>query len=106
MFLLNFVLIVFIVVSAVAYLYFKTKQLRTSYPIRKKWYKAKASIALSIFIAAFGINTALIYNDTLAYIIGAIFILLSSSMLSSSVKRMRHEGKFIKEEYDLNNKTA
>ena len=103
---LNYVLIVFIVVSAVAYLYFKTKQLRTSYPIRKKWYKAKANIALSIFIAAFGINTALIYNDTLAYIIGAIFILLGSSLLSSSIKRMRHEGKFVKEEYDLNNKAA
>ena len=103
---LNYVLIVFIVVSAVAYLYFKTKQLRTSYPIRKKWYKAKAGIALGIFITTFGINTALIYNDAIAYIIGAIFILFGGSMISSGIKRMRHEGKFVKEEYELNNKTA
>ena len=100
---LNYLLIVFIVVSVVAYLYFKMKQLRTSYPIRKKWYKAKASIALGFFISTFGLNTALIYNDALTYIIGAIFILLGSLMISSDWKRMRHEGKFIKEEYELNN---
>lgn len=100
---LNYLLIVFIVVSVVAYLYFKMKQLRTSYPIRKKWYKAKASIALGLFISTFGLNTALIYNDALTYIIGAIFILLGSLMISSDWKRMRHEGKFIKEEYELNN---
>lgn len=101
---LNNVLIIFIVGSAVAYLYFKTKQLRTSYPIRKKWYKAKTGISLGLFIFTFGLNTAVIYNDTAAYIIGAIFILLGGSMISSNTKRMRHEGKFIKEEYDLNNK--
>ena len=99
----NYLLIVFIVVSVVAYLYFKTKQLRTSYPIRKKWYKAKAGIALGLFISTFGLNTALIYNDALTYIIGAIFISLGSLMISSDWKRMRHEGKLIKEEYELNN---
>ena len=103
---INYVLIFLIVVSVVAFLYFKTKQLRTSYPIRKKWYKAKASIAQSIFIISFGLNTALIYNDALTYIIGAIFILLGGAILSNSIKRMRHEGKFVKEEYDLNNKTV
>ena len=103
---LNSVLIVFIICSAVAYLYFKTKQLRTSYPIRKKWYKAKAGIALGIFTTTFGINTVLIYQDALAYGIGAIFILLGSLMISSDLKRMRHEGNFVKEEYDLNNKVT
>ena len=106
MFLLNYLLIVSIVVSAVAYFYFKTKQLRTSYPIRKKWYKAKAGIALGVFISSFGINTAIIYNDALTYIIGAIFILLGSLMISGDFKRMNHEGKFIKEEYDLNNQAT
>ena len=101
---LNNVLIIFIVVSAVAYLYFKTKQLRTPYPIRKKWYKAKTGIALGLFISSFGMNTAIIYNDVLTYIIGAIFISLGSLMISSDIKRMRHEGKFIKEEYELNNR--
>ncbi len=103
MLVINNVLIVFIVSSAVAYLYFKTKQFRTSYPIRKKWYKAKAGIALGTFTTTFGINTALIYQDALAYSIGAIFILLGSLMISGDIKRMRHEGHFVKEEYDLNN---
>ena len=106
MLILNSVLIVFIVSSAVAYLYFKVKQHRTSYPIRKKWYKAKAGIALGIFTATFGINTVLIYQDAVAYSIGAIFILLGSLMISGHMKRMRHEGKFVKEEYDLNNKAT
>lgn len=99
---LNYVFILFIVVAAVAYFYFKTKQFRTIYPIRKKWYKAKAGIALGVFVAVFGINTALLYSDAVAYVIGAIFILVGSTMISNHYKRMRHEGKFVQEEYELN----
>ena len=104
MLILNSLLIVFIISSAVAYLYFKVKQHRTSYPIRKKWYKAKAGIALGIFTTTFGINTVVIYHDAVAYSIGAIFFLLGCLIISSDIKRMRHEGNFVKEEYDLNNK--
>lgn len=106
MYLLNILFIIVIVISAVFYLYFKTKQHRTHYPIRKKWYQSKAGTSLGLFISSFGVNTAFIYQDALTYIIGAIFISLGSFMISSNIKRMRHEGKFIKEEYELNhNKT-
>lgn len=102
----NYACIALIIGSAVAYLFFKTKQIRTNLPIRKKWYKAKSGIALGLFLISFGINTAMIYNDTLTYVIGALFILVGSSFSTNNYKRMKHEGKFIKEEYELNKFTA
>jgi amino acid transporter len=99
---INYVFLVVIIIAAAAYLYFKTKQFRTDYPIRKKWYKAKAGIALGSFLIAFGVNTAIMFTDSLSYIIGAIFILFGLTYLNNDIRRMRHEGRFVKEEYELN----
>ena len=97
------VLFVFIIILAfAAYFYFKTKQFRTNLPIRKKWYKAKAGIALGIFLVAFGCNTSVVYPSTVGYIITIIFIIVGFMAASNNYKRARHEGKFVQEEYRLN----
>lgn len=99
---LNFVFIFIIVVVFAAYFYFKTKQFRTNLPIRKKWYKAKAGVALGIFLIAFGCNTSIVYPSTVGYIITILFISIGFMAASNSYKRARHEGKFVQEEYELN----
>lgn len=99
---LNYALFVMIIVSAVAYLFFKTKQFRTTLPIRKKWYKAKSGVALGIFILVFGLNSGVRFPDAIGYIIAAIFILIGSSLISAQLKRVKHEGKYVQEEYELN----
>ena len=100
---LNFFLVACIVISFVFYFYFKTKQFRSTLPIRKKWYTAKAGVALGIFLALFGINATIIYPDWLGYTVAIIFILIGAGLGFNSFKRMKHEGKFVVQEYELNN---
>lgn len=100
----NYVFIFLIVISFAAYFYFKTKQFRSTLPIRKKWYKAKAGVALGIFIIAFGLNTLIVQQSAVGYIVGIIFIIVGFMQSYNNFKRARHEGKFVIEEYELNNK--
>ena len=74
MLILNFIFVFFIVVSFVVYFYYKTKQFRSTLPIRKKWYKAKAGLALGVSIIAFGMNATIIYQTLVGYIIVAHFL--------------------------------
>ncbi|MCM3387471.1 YtpI family protein [Ureibacillus chungkukjangi] len=98
----NLVFVFFIVISFVAYFYYKTKDFRSTLPIRKKWYKAKAGLALGIFVIVFGINTCIVYPSLVGFLIAAVFILIGAVKAYSSYKRVRHEGQYVKEEYELN----
>ncbi len=71
-------------------------------PIRKKWYKAKAGIALGIFIIAFGVNAVIIHQSMVSYIICALFVIVGIMLVYSNYPRMRHEGKYVQEEFELN----
>ncbi|RSK28146.1 hypothetical protein EJF36_15355 [Bacillus sp. HMF5848] len=70
------VLVVFIVLSFVMYLFYKTKQFRTQKPMERKWISGKASIALGVFVLVFGLNTFFIYQSGVSYFIGSMFILI------------------------------
>lgn len=100
----NYFFISLIVISFAAYFYFKTKQFRSTLPIRKKWYKAKAGVALGIFIISFGINTLIVQHSAVGYIVGIIFIVIGGMQSYTNFKRAMHEGKFVEEEYELNKK--
>ena len=99
---LNFFLVACIVISFVFYFYFKTKQFRSTLPIRKKWYTAKASVALGIFLVLFGINATIIYPDWLGIFVAIVFVIIGAGLSFTSFKRMQHEGKFVQQEYELN----
>ncbi|MEL3961994.1 YtpI family protein [Lysinibacillus endophyticus] len=98
----NIIFVALIILSFVAYFYFKTKQFRSVLPIRKKWYKAQAGVALGCFIVFFGINTCIIYPTLVGFLIGAVFILVGLLYANAQYKRARHEGRFVKEEFELN----
>ncbi|SOC03237.1 YtpI-like protein [Ureibacillus xyleni] len=99
---LNIIFVVLIIVAFAAYFYFKTRQFRAVLPIRKKWYKAQAGVALGCFIIAFGINTCIIYPTLVGYLIGAVFVVVGLMYANAQYKRVRHEGRFVKEEFELN----
>jgi amino acid transporter len=98
----NLFFVFLIIVSFVAYFYYKTKEFRTTLPIQKKWYKAKAGVALGIFVIVFGINTSVIYPTLVGFLIAAVFIIIGFMKSFTSYKRVRHEGRFVKQEYELN----
>ena len=99
---INFILVAGIIASFAVYFYYKTKQFRATLPIRKKWYKAKAGVALGTFIIFFGLNATIIYPTKIGYAVAIIFVLLGATMINGQYKRARHEGKYVQEEYELN----
>ncbi|WP_042474662.1 YtpI family protein [Bacillus ndiopicus] len=99
---LNLIFVFFIVVSIVFYFYYKTKQFRSTLPIRKKWYTAKAGVALGIFIIAFGLNATIIYPTAVGYSVAVVFFLVGAGLAYNNYKRASHEGKYVHEEYELN----
>ncbi|WP_246027557.1 MULTISPECIES: YtpI family protein [Lysinibacillus] len=98
----NFFFLTLIILSFVAYFYFKTKQFRATLPIRKKWYKAQSGVALGCFLISFGCNAGVVHPTLVGYGIGAIFVIFGFMYAFSQFKRVRHEGRFVKEEYELN----
>ncbi|AYC29841.1 YtpI family protein [Paenisporosarcina cavernae] len=98
----NLFLVIGIVISAVFYLYFKTKQFRSSLPITKKWYANRALISLGSLLVFFGINQMILYPSTLTYVIGALFILLGIGTVGYYWKVAKHYGQFVKEEQAIN----
>ncbi|MED3661940.1 YtpI family protein [Ureibacillus sp. FSL K6-8385] len=99
---LNAIFVTLIIASFAAYFYFKTKQFRSTLPIQKKWYKAKAGVALGLFVVFFGLNTFVVQDTLLGYIVGAVFVIVGLVESYYSFKRAKHEGKFVQEEYELN----
>ncbi|MGN7478093.1 YtpI family protein [Solibacillus silvestris] len=99
---LNLLFVACIVASLVFYFYFKTKQFRSTLPIRRKWYTAKAGVALAVFLVFFGLNAMILYPDILGFAVAAAFLLIGVGLGVNNYKRMRHEGRYVKEEYELN----
>lgn len=98
----NYLFLTIIVIAFAVYFFYKTKQFRSILPIRKKWYKAKAGIALGTFLIAFGINAVIVHQSIVSYLICAIFVIVGIMQAYNNYKRMLHEGKFVHEEYELN----
>ncbi|WP_203333215.1 YtpI family protein [Planococcus beigongshangi] len=96
------IFIFLIVISAVFYFYYKTKQFRATLPIRKKWYAATASLFLGSFILFFGINQLMVFTGIVTYIISGIFIILGLALVIHNYKAARHYHKFVAEETRLN----
>ena len=101
---INSIFVVAIILSFVAYFYFKTKQFRSNLPIAKNWYKSKAGAALGVFIFIFGLNQAYLFHSTFTYVVVAIFLLLGLAVFMDNIKKTRYYGKFVQEEYEINKK--
>ena len=99
---LNGIFIFGIVVSFVWYFYFKTKQFRTTFPIRKKWFSSKASVCLGAFIFFFGLNFLIVYPSSVTYVISGLFILLGAYFMYHNFKAYKHYSQFVQEELRLN----
>lgn len=99
---LNLIFVALIVISFVAYFYYKTKQFRSTLPIRRKWYKAKAEVALGLFLIFFGVNAIIVNKSAVSVIIAILFFVVGGYVSYDNYKRAKHEGKFVQEEYELN----
>ncbi|MCH4827005.1 MAG: YtpI family protein [Planococcus sp. (in: firmicutes)] len=98
------IFVILIILSFVVYFYNKTKQFRTRtvLPIRKKWYAARASMALGSFVTFFGINQLFVFQSILTYIISSVFIILGLALVYYNFKASKHYHAFLEEEADLN----
>lgn len=100
--LLNIILAVFIVLAFVSYLYLKTKQLRSTLPIRRMWYQNRAGQSLSFILIVFAINQIILFQTPITYIVSAVLIVFGAVTIVGYTKRVRHYGKYVDEEFTLN----
>ncbi|MGE7916737.1 YtpI family protein [Lysinibacillus xylanilyticus] len=99
---LNLIFVFAIIISFVIYFYFKTKQFRSPLPIAKNWYKSKANVSFGVFILIFGVNQAYLFPGIYTFIIVAILVVLGILVITENIKKTRHYGKFVEEEYRIN----
>ncbi|MCW1928515.1 YtpI family protein [Bhargavaea beijingensis] len=101
---LNLIFTALIIFSAVAYLYFKTKQFRTALQAERQYHRSSASAALGAFIALFGVNQLFLFSGLITYLVAAAFILLGLYVLVHNIKARNHYAGFLEEERRLNEK--
>jgi amino acid transporter len=94
------ILALFIVLSFTFYIFYKIKQVRSNRPMEKKWLSSKASIALGLFVALFGINQLFIYQTALSYFIAAVFLLFGIGSAWTGFKMYKHVLPFAQREAD------
>ncbi|MFT9600859.1 YtpI family protein [Mesobacillus sp.] len=80
------IFVLLIVLSFVFYIFYKVKYVRSKRPAERKWLSAKSSIALGLFVALFGINQLFLFQTTVTYIVGAIFIIIGSLSVWGGIK--------------------
>lgn len=84
------ILVFIIVLSLSFYVFYKIKYVRSHLPMEKKLLNGKSSMALGIFVAFFGINQLFLYQTTLTYIIGILFIALGAASAWAGFKSYRY----------------
>lgn len=70
------ILVILFVIAFSFYIFYKAKYFRTKRPAEKRWIASKASISLGLFVALFGLNQFFLNQTAVAYIVGAVFIIL------------------------------
>ncbi|EMR06087.1 hypothetical protein C772_02067 [Bhargavaea cecembensis DSE10] len=101
---LNLTFLALIIFSVVAYLYFKTKQFRTTLQAERQYHRSSASAALGAFIMLFGAHQLILFTGVVTYIVAAAFILLGLYVLVHNIKARKHYAGFLEEERRLNEK--
>lgn len=80
------ILVLLIVLSFVFYIFYKIKYVRSRKPAERKWLSAKSSIALGLFVALFGLNQLFLFQSTVTYIVGSIFIIIGLMSVWGGIK--------------------
>jgi amino acid transporter len=80
----------FITLAFTFYIFYKVKQVRSNRPMEKKWLSAKASMALGLFVALFGVNQLVLFPGTVTYFVGALFILIGIGSCWAGYKLYKH----------------
>jgi len=101
---LNLILTALIIFAAVAYLYFKTKQFRTTLQAERQYHRSSASAALGAFIMLFGVSQLFLFGGLAVYLVSAVFVLLGLYVFVHNFKARKHYAGFLEEERRLNEK--
>ncbi|PGT91222.1 MULTISPECIES: YtpI family protein [Bacillaceae] len=84
------VLVVLIIFSLAFYLYYRVKAYRSNKQAEKSWISAKASIALGLFVAFFGLNQLFMFRSTLSFVVGIIFLLIGFGSAWAGYRAYKH----------------
>ncbi|WP_157812132.1 YtpI family protein [Alteribacter populi] len=87
-----------IVVSLILFVYYKVQQVKATGLMEKRWYGAKGSIAVGIFIAIFGLNAMINFGTSIATFVGVIFIIYGGINVFFGIKNYQTFLPYAKQE--------
>ncbi|MEH7108180.1 MULTISPECIES: YtpI family protein [Bacillaceae] len=86
------------------YIFYKTKYIRSKFPVEKKWLSAKSNIALGLFVFFFGVNYFFNIAETISnYLIAGLFIIYGGIFSWIGYKKYKHYLPFAIEEAEMVN---
>ncbi|MFS0751186.1 YtpI family protein [Oceanobacillus sp. 1P07AA] len=81
---------IFIVLSAVLYIYYKVAIIREKDILTQRYFNGKARICLGIFLSAFAINQYLNYLTQLSLFIGILLLVFGILQLVRGIGETKH----------------
>ncbi|MFA9558733.1 YtpI family protein [Evansella sp. AB-rgal1] len=84
--------IIFIIISLVFYVYYKVQQAKVPGYGQKRWYAAKANIAIGIFFISFGVSS---YNNLGTSIAAFVALLFVSFGLVNVIMGFKHQRTYL-----------
>lgn len=94
----NFFFVAIIIIAFMFYVYYKVQYVRSSRPMERKWLSSKSSMMLGLFVGMFGVNTLLLQQTTVAYVVAAVFILYGFASMIAGYKMYKHYLPFARKE--------
>ncbi|MUV39331.1 hypothetical protein JNUCC1_03207 [Lentibacillus sp. JNUCC-1] len=79
-----------IILSAVLYVYYKVAILRSKDRLTQAYFNAKSRICLGVFVAFFGINSYLLFQDRVTLFVAIVFLILGMMQLLRGFKESKH----------------
>ncbi|WP_017726592.1 YtpI family protein [Halalkalibacterium ligniniphilum] len=81
---------IFVVISAVLFIFFKVRVWRTPESLLKQIHQTKANMALGVFLIAFGLNLLITPRSTIDIVVGSVFSLLGAANAFFGFRAYQH----------------
>jgi len=85
-----FIFAVFILLSAVLYLYYKVQILRTRDALSQVYFNSKARLCLGSLVFFFGVNQYVFYQTRMSLFIGILFLIIGGALAVRGFKETKH----------------
>lgn len=101
---IKMILLFLIFSSIVVFVYFKVQQSRGVGPMETRWHSSKASMSIGVFFIAFGVNSYVNLQSSVAAIVALLFVTFGAINIFFGYKHYKAVSPYAKKEMAENEK--